>query len=163
MRYAVIFALSALALTLGTIASYREISRSALVRDSLALPPADTIGGDLTAAPVMPSRADYAQFDSTDRVWRAEHARMYTLAELRARGDGRRTPRELMEDRVFNYSKRGERAKAITELERWVRTNPRDREAVLSLARLLNESGRTDEAIARYRQLLAMRRGAGAE
>ena len=160
MRYAVIFALSALALTLGTIASYREISRTAIVRDSLALPPADTIGGDATVGPIMPSRADYAQFDSVDRAWRAEHARRYTLAELRARGDGRRTARELMEDRVFNYSRRGDRARAIAELERWVRSNPRDRQALLSLARLLNESGRTDEAVARYRQLLAARSGA---
>jgi len=163
MRYAVIFALSALALTLGTIASYRQISRTAIVRDSLVLPPADTIGGDSTVGPIMPTRADYAQFDSADRVWRAEHARRYTIAELRARGDGRRTPRELMEDRVFNYSRRGDRARAIAELERWVQSNPRDRQAVLSLARLLNESGRTDEAIARYRQLLSARSAGGAE
>jgi tetratricopeptide (TPR) repeat protein len=159
MRYALIFALSALLLTLGTIASYRQLSRTALARDSLALPPADTLGGDATYGPVMPARSDYARFDSADRVWRNDQARTYTLAELRARGDGRRTPRELMEDRVFNYSRRGERARAIAELERWVRANPRDREAVLSLARLLNETGRTNEAIARYRQLLGTRAG----
>lgn len=154
MRYAVAFGLSALALTLGTVMSFRQISRNAIARDSLILPTADTLGGDAIVAPVMPGRAEYARFDSVDRAWRAEHAHAYTLAELRARGDGRRTPRELMEDRVYDYTRRGARAQAIAELERWVRSNPRDRDAVLSLARLLNESGRTNEAIARYRQLL---------
>src|SRR5438045_9380913 len=105
MRYAVVFGLSALALTLGTIASFRQISRNAITRDSLMLPPADTLTGDASAAPVMPARAEYARFDSVDRAWRAGHAHAYTLAELRARGDGRRTPRELMEERVYNYSR----------------------------------------------------------
>ena len=159
MRYAVAFGLSALALTLGTVVSFRQISRNAIARDSLILPAADTLGGDAIVAPVMPSRAEYARFDSVDRAWRAEHAHAYTLAELRARGDGRRTPRELMEDRVYDYTRRGARAQAIAELERWVRSNPRDRDAVLSLARLLNESGRTNEAIARYRQLLGTHAG----
>ena len=159
MRYAVAFGLSALALTLGTVVSFRQISRNAIARDSLILPAADTLGSDAIVAPVMPGRAEYARFDSVDRAWRAEHAHAYTLAELRARGDGRRTPRELMEDRVYDYTRRGARAQAIAELERWVRSNPRDRDAVLSLARLLNESGRTNEAIARYRQLLGTHAG----
>ena len=159
MRYALAFLLSAIALTFGTIASYRQISRIALTRDSVALPPADTLGQEAVNSPIMPTSADYAKFDSADRVWRSENAHVYTLAELRARGDGRRTPREAMEDRVFTYSRRGDRAKAIAELERWLRANPRDRDATLSLARLLNESGRTAEAIARYRQLLGSRAG----
>lgn len=159
MRYALAFVLSALALTLGTIASYREISRNALMRDSVLFPPADTLSREAVASPIMPTAAEYAAFDSADRVWRAGHARAYTLAELRARGDGRRTAREAMEDRVYTYTRRGDRAKAIAELERWVRSNPGDRSAVLSLARLLNETGRTSEAIARYRQLLGTRGG----
>ena len=159
MRYALIFLVSAVGLTFGTIASYRQISRIALARDSVQLPPADTLGQEAVDSPIMPTAADYAKFDSVDREWRAQNARAYTLAELRARGDGRRTPRESMQDRVFMYSRRGDRAKAIAELERWLRVNPRDREAVLSLARLLNESGRTTEAIARYRQLLGSRAG----
>ena len=159
MRYALAFLVSAIALTFGTIASFRQISRAAMARDSVQLPPADTLGQEAVNSPIMPTAADYAKFDSADRVWRAENARVYTLAELRARGDGRRTPREAMEDRVFTYARRGDRPRAIAELERWLRANPRDREATLSLARLLNESGRTGEAIARYRQLLGSRAG----
>jgi tetratricopeptide (TPR) repeat protein len=159
MRYALAFLVSAIALTFGTVASYRQISRAAMARDSVQLPPADTLGQEAVISPIMPTAAEYARFDSVDRVWRAENARAYTLAELRARGDGRRTPREAMQDRVFMSTRRGDRAKAIVELERWLRANPRDREATLSLARLLNESGRTAEAIARYRQLLGSRVG----
>ena len=159
MRYALAFLLSAIALTFGTIVSFRQISRNVIARDSVALPPADTLGQEVMVSPIMPTAEDYAKYDSVDRSWRAESARVFTLAELRSRGDGRRTPRETMEDRVYTYTRRGERAKAIAELERWLRSNPRDRDAVLSLARLLNESGRSTEAIARYRQLLGSNAG----
>ena len=61
-----------------------------------------------------------------------------------------------MQDRVFTYTKHGGRRQAISELERWVRSHPRDRGALLSLARLLNADGQADAAVRRYRQLLAL-------
>jgi DNA-binding SARP family transcriptional activator len=61
-----------------------------------------------------------------------------------------------MQDRVFKSTRRGDRAAAITELEQWVRAHPRDEESLLSLARLLNETGRTGDAVARYREILAL-------
>ncbi|MGH7476813.1 MAG: hypothetical protein ACRELD_11025 [Longimicrobiales bacterium] len=102
------------------------------------------------------SAADYEPFAAEDRDWRERNAPSYTFAELRARGDGRRSPRQALEDRVFRYTQRGERGRAIAELERWVAAHPGDRAALLSLARLLNEAGRTQGAVARYRQLLAL-------
>ncbi|MBC8028233.1 MAG: tetratricopeptide repeat protein, partial [Steroidobacteraceae bacterium] len=64
--------------------------------------------------------------------------------------------REALDDRVFAMMKRGNQAGAVRELERWVAKHPRDRAALLSLARLLRESGRTDASVARYRQLLSL-------
>jgi Flp pilus assembly protein TadD len=61
-----------------------------------------------------------------------------------------------MQDRVYLFTKHGDRAAAIAELEKWTRSNPRDGASLLALARLLNEAGRTDEAVARYRQVLAL-------
>ena len=61
-----------------------------------------------------------------------------------------------MQDRVFKLTRRGDRAGAITELERWVNAHPRDEDSLLALARLLNETGRTNDAVARYREILAL-------
>jgi len=63
-----------------------------------------------------------------------------------------------VQDRVFALMQGGQRRLAIGELERWVAKHPGDRELLLSLARLLTEDGRSDAAIARYRQLLSLRR-----
>jgi Flp pilus assembly protein TadD len=60
-----------------------------------------------------------------------------------------------MQDRVYSAQRAGNRGRAIAELERWVRMNPRDADALLSLARLLNEAGRKTESVVRYRQALA--------
>jgi Flp pilus assembly protein TadD len=58
---------------------------------------------------------------------------------------------------VFELVRRGDRRQAILVLEHWVGANPTDRDLLLSLARLLNEAGRSDDAIKRYRQILALR------
>jgi Flp pilus assembly protein TadD len=58
---------------------------------------------------------------------------------------------------VFELVRAGDRRQAISVLERWVTGNPTDRDLLLSLARLLNEAGRSDDAIKRYRQILALR------
>ena len=157
MRYALAFLLAAACLTVGAIATFAHISTASIA--STPAPnqiAADTLPSPEVSTPLVPTAADYARYAEADRVWREKFARLYTIAELRARGNGRRTPREAMQDHVFNLTRRGDRAGAITELERWVGGHPRDRESLLSLARLLNEVGRTNDAVVRYREILAL-------
>lgn len=159
MKYAFVFLVAALALTLGAVATFDHIaaSRNNATAAAPAFPSGDTLPAAGATSPVVPTRADYAGFAAADSAWRAKHARSYSIAELRRRGDGRPTARELMQDRVFTYTKRGERRPAIAELERWVASHPKDSGALLSLARLLNADGQTDASVARYRQVLALR------
>jgi hypothetical protein len=159
MRYAVAFLLAALCLTAGAIATFAHISAVSLASAQApnAAPSADTVPTAGVPTPVTPTSADFARYADADRAWRDRHARQYTIAELRARGDGKRTPREAMQDRAYKLTRRGDRAGAIAELERWVASHPRDSDALLSLARLLNEVGRTNDAVARYREILALR------
>jgi len=157
MRYAMAFLLAALCLTAGAIATFVHISSVSLVAaQPVAQPTADTVPGSVVATPVMPTAADYARYAEADRLWRERHAKQYSISELRARGDGKRTARETMQDRVFMLTRRGDRAGAIVQLEQWVRGHPRDKQSLLSLARLLNEVGRTNDAVARYREILAL-------
>jgi tetratricopeptide (TPR) repeat protein len=159
MKYTVVFLVAALALTVVAVATFDRIEAT-LRANTLAarpsFPPGDTLPAPVRTSPVIPTRADYAAFAAADSAWRAEHARRYTVAELRRRGDGQRTTRERMQDRVFEYTKNGRRRSAIAELERWVAAHPRDSGALLSLARLLNADGQADAAIVRYRQVLAL-------
>ena len=158
MRYALLFILAAAALTVGAIATFDHISTTALALESTAAmsAPADTVTAPVVAAPVAPSTIDYDKYAAEDRAWRERHARLYSARELRVRGDGRRTPRQAMQDRAFAAMRSGNRTGAVAELERWARAHPRDEETLLTLARLLNESGRTEDAVARYRQILAL-------
>jgi Flp pilus assembly protein TadD len=157
MRYALAFLLAAVCLTAGAIATFAHISAVSLTATSMPnTAPADTIPAPEVATPAVPTAADYARYAEADRAWRERFARQYTIAELRARGNGRRTPRETMQDRVFNLTRHGDRAGAIKELESWVSSSPRDKESLLSLARLLNEVGRTSDAVLRYREILAL-------
>ena len=161
MRYALWFALSVVGLTTATLVTFDRISVLGVPVervDSLALPTADTLPTRRVFTPVTPTSADYARYAASDEAWRAEHARQYTLDELRARGDGKRTPRDSVEDRVFAFMRTSQRARAIAELERWVSAHPRDSDMLLSLARLLGEDGRSEEAVRRYRQVLALQR-----
>src|SRR5258705_166461 len=152
-RYSFLFAGLSAALTIAALASYRAISPIATGRDAPSLTwPDDTLPTREARLVAVPARA-YAALAAADSSWRAQYAREYTLDELRARGDGRRTPRQAMQDRVYRYTRAGNRARAIGELERWLESNPRDADALLSLARLLNEAGRSKEAIPRSRQL----------
>lgn len=157
MRYAMAFLLAALCLTTGAIATFVHISSVSLVAaQPTSQPTADTIPGPVVETPVAPTAADYARYADADKLWRERHARQYSISELRARGDGKRTAREAMQDRVFMLTRRGDRAGAIVELEHWVQDHPRDKQALLSLARLLNEVGRASDAVARYREILAL-------
>jgi hypothetical protein len=158
MKYAMAFLVAALTLTLGAVLTFGRITANrGAAAGSRAFPAGDTLPATRTvASPLVPTRADYAGFAATDSAWRAQHARTYSIAELRRRGNGRPTARDSMQDRVFEYTKRGRRQQAIAELERWVGGHPRDSGALLSLARLLNADGQADAAVARYRQVLAL-------
>ena len=157
MRYALAFLLAAACLTAGAVATFAHISTASLASSSATSQlVADTMPSAEVATPIAPTAADYARYADADRAWRERYARPYSIAELRARGNGRRTPREAMQDHVFTLTRSGDRAGAIEELERWVGGHPRDRESLLSLARLLNEVGRTNDAVVRYREILAL-------
>jgi tetratricopeptide (TPR) repeat protein len=156
VRYPLLFILSVVLLTVATLSAYGRIGAAASRRAS-AIPaplPADSI----VRSPLVsvPTRADYEQYSAADKAWREQNARQFSIAELRARGDGRRSERQALDDRVYMLTKRGDNQGAVRELERWVSRHPRDKGALLWLARLLRESGRTDAAIARYRQLLSL-------
>lgn len=154
-RYTWWFSAMVVLLTITALATYREISAASLwSRDEPLVWIEDSAGIALArAAAPVPS---FTEVFAEDHAWRTENARQYTLAELRARGDGRRTPRQQMQDRVFASTRAGNRSAGIRELERWVRSNPRDADALLWLARLLNESGRSAESVRRYRQALGV-------
>jgi tetratricopeptide (TPR) repeat protein len=154
-RYTWSFAGAVIVLTLAALASFRAISALALgaPTDVKLSWPGDTLAAAAAAASAAPS---YAQLAALDEAWRRENARQYTLSELRARGDGRRTPRQALQDRVYAHARRGDREAAIRELERWVASHRDDGDALLWLARLLNEAGRKNESVRRYRQALAL-------
>ena len=156
MRYALAFLLAAVCLTAGAVATFAHISAVSLASAPAGQPVADTVPTAEVSTPIVPTAADYARYAEADRSWRERHAKQYSIAELRARGNGKRTPREAMQDRVFNFTRRGDRARAIAELERWVGGHRRDGESLLALARLLNDVGRTSDAVARYREILAL-------
>lgn len=157
--YACFFALLVVVLVAAGISAFRHLDAIARA-DRLDDPPAASSPRDSTLAPtafapIAPGPADYAPYHAEDAAWRKRNARQFSLSELRARGDGTRTGREALQDRVYEYTRRGDQGRAITELEQWVARHPGDEHALLWLARLLNETGRSDDAITRYRQLLA--------
>ena len=157
LKYALFLAVAIIGLTAGALLAFGRISSTTFsdvaagAVDSVLMTRSDA-GEDVDTAAIRERLA------TEDKTWRERNARPVTVAELRQRGDGTRTPRQALDDRVFLYTRQGKRAAAITELERWVKVNPRDEDALLSLARLLKEDGRTDASIARYRQLLALQK-----
>jgi hypothetical protein len=155
------FALSVIGLTAGTLVAFNHISSTGaanVIADTLAGPTADTLPTPGVTTPANPTAADYARYAESDLIWRSMNARPYTVAQLRARGDGKRSPRDSVQDRVFTFAKSGQRSRAIAELERWVAAHPTDDALLLALARLLSEDGRSNDAIGRYRQILALHR-----
>ena len=164
--YAAVFALAVLALGAGGLFAFRRLESNDSAARVVSAPPAwpqDSVPPTRPFVPIAPDPADYAKYEAEDAAWRRRDARQLTLGELRARGDGRRTAAQTVQDRVFELTRRGDDARAIAELERWVARNPGDERALLSLARLLNESGRNADAVSRYRQLLAVMEREGSE
>lgn len=157
--YGAVFSATLLLLATGAVYAFGRLgldNAPTLIPDASSAQGAEAIEPRVT---VRPAVAAYARFADEDLAWREQHARAYTLAELRARGDGRRTARQAMQDRVYAHVRSGRRALAIAELERWTGSHREDREAILWLARLLNEDGRTDASLARYRQVLRIEEG----
>lgn len=153
IRYPLLFIASVILLTAATVISYGRIGAT-VTRDNA---PKRWPGNQQPehAQVSIPTRADYARYAADDSAWRVQNARQYSVDELRARGDGTRSDKEILEDRVYTLTRRGDRRGAVVALESWVRSHPHDRSALLSLARLLRETGNTNAAIARYRQLLS--------
>lgn len=156
VRYPLLFILAVVLLTLATLSAYGRIGAAASKR--VAAIPAPLPGDSIVKVPLIsvPTRADYERYSAADKAWRDQNARQFSVAELRARGDGRRSARQALDDRVHMLTRRGDNPAAVRELERWVSRHPRDKDALLRLARLLRESGRTDASVARYRQLLSL-------
>jgi tetratricopeptide (TPR) repeat protein len=154
-RYETAFALTAAVLAVGALFAFSHLGPTS--RSRKAPPPwrnaasAITRGSDeraLTGArAIAASEADYRRFAAADAAWRQRHARLPDLFVLK---------RRALEERVYVLNSSGRRSNAIRELEEWTSRYPRDREAVLWLARLLRQAGRTNESLARYRQVLAL-------
>jgi hypothetical protein len=156
--YAASFGLAVLGVGAGGFLAFRQLESSAnAARVAGAVPvwPRDTVPDSRPFVPIAPNPDAYAQYEAEDATWRRRNAHQFTLGELRARSDGRRTAQDSLQDRVYEYTRRGDRARAIAELERWVVRHPGDEQALLALARLLNETGRNADAVTRYRELLA--------
>jgi hypothetical protein len=155
VRYPLVFILAIVLLTVATLVAYGRISATAASHTTgTGAWPGDTVPEHPPL--FIPKRSDYDKYAEADKAWREQNAKQYTIADLIARGDGRRTERDLLEDRVYLFTKRGNSPAAVNALEHWVAKHPRDRSALLSLARLLRETGRTDASVARYRQLLSL-------
>ena len=153
-RYPFVFLAAVIVLTAATLVSYGRIGGTAALSKTFGRWPGDSTPEHPPLT--IPTRADYERFAASDSAWRAQNARQYTVAELRARGDGTRSDREILDDRVYTMTRRGDSMGAIRALEQWVARHPRDKGALLTLARLLRENGRTEAAVARYRQLLSL-------
>lgn len=156
VRYPLFFILAVVLLTGSTLVAYGRIGAAAASHASVSRSPWPGDSTVETPPRSIPTLADYDKYSESDKTWREQNARQYSIAELRTRGDGRRTERDALEDRVYIMTRRGNDQGAVRELERWVARHPRDKGALLSLARMLRESGRTEASVARYRQLLSL-------
>ena len=156
-RYEAAFALTAALLAAGAAFAFSRIGAGARrdARPVWRTTPA-TIGraaGERSlvgARAIAATEADYRRFAAEDAAWRLRNARLPDLFALKRRG---------LEDRVYVLTRAGRRGDAIRELERWTAQYPRDADAVLWLARLLRQAGRTSESLARYRQALSVSEG----
>jgi tetratricopeptide (TPR) repeat protein len=156
-RYAMLFSLGIVVLTTGAAYAYSQLGATP-TPPALVLPPPSgkpvKVGVDRA---IVPSPEDYRRFAAEDAAWRRKHARLLSAEQYRARGDWRTPERQALDDRVFALTRRGENAKAIAELERWVAAHPRDTDALLDLARLTNQIGRNEESARWYREVLTLK------
>lgn len=154
-RYEIAFALTALGLAGAALFAFSRIGPAARApeptrpwaRPLTAIAREGTESRLSGARAIAATDADYRRFEAEDADWRRRHAQLPDLFVLK---------RRALEERVFLLNTSGRRGAAIAELERWTSHYPSDRQAVLWLARLLNEAGRTNESLAKYRELLSV-------
>jgi Bacterial transcriptional activator domain len=154
-RYETAFALTTALLAVGALFAFSGLGLT--TRQRTATPPWRSSGTAITrgsderglvgARAIAATEADYRRFAAEDAAWRRRNAQLPDLFVLK---------RRAMEERVYVLNQSGRRTAAIGELERWTSQHPHDREAVLWLARLLRDAGRTNESLARYRQVLSL-------
>ena len=154
-RYETAFALTTALLAVGALFAFSRLGLTTRSRE--AAPPWRSSGGAIVrgsderglvgARAIAATEADYRRFAAEDEAWRRRNAQLPDLFVLK---------RRAMEERVYVLNQSGRRSAAIGELERWTSLYPQDREAVLWLARLLRDAGRTNESLARYRQVLSL-------
>jgi hypothetical protein len=153
-RYETAFALTAVLLAVGAFFAFNRLGLT--TRERNTAPAWQASGAAIVKSPserslsgaraIAATEADYRRFAAEDAAWRRRNAQLPDLFVLK---------RRAMEERVYVLNRSGRRAAAIGELERWTSSHPNDREAVLWLARLLRDAGRTNESLAKYRQLLS--------
>jgi len=154
-RYETAFALTTALLAAGALFAFSRLGLTSRSSDKTApwraSGAAIVKGSDergLTGArAIAATDADYRRFAAEDAAWRRRNAQLPDLFVLK---------RRAMEERVYVLNRAGRRSAAIGELERWTASHPGDREALLWLARMLRDAGRTNESLARYRQVLAL-------
>lgn len=158
MRYEVRAALAMGALVLLAIAGFVGLQK-AMAPPLRAFPLGRSADSFAVRNPelIRPTEAAYARFASEDAEWRAQYAS--PPEEPAADRPWTPSPRQALNDRVYRLSQAGRLDQAIELLTAWVERNPGDREQLLKLARLLNQAGRSEEAIPRYRQVLALAEG----
>jgi tetratricopeptide (TPR) repeat protein len=156
-RYDTAFALTAAFLAVGAAFAFSRIGssarRAAPHRIGLAAGAAVGVPDEralVGSRAIAATEADYRRFAAEDAAWRLRSARLPDLFALK---------RRALEDRIYVLTRSARRAEAIRELERWTARYPNDADAVLWLARLLRDAGRTTESLARYRQALAVSEG----
>ena len=139
--------------------------RSAMAPPMRAFPLSESTDSFVVRDPqfIRPDSATYARFAAADADWRRRYAAPGALrdASSRAIGASKRLPwhpsaRQALDAQVYSLSRTGRLDDAIATLTSWVDRHPRDSDELLKLARLLNEAGRNDESVVRYRQLLAL-------
>ncbi len=155
--YGLAVAIAAVALPVAAILAFLSLD-APRVTSATALPPGDPNDSAFVvrrAGEIRPSRDAYRRFAREDSLWRARERAVRTMTSSGA--VWRPTARQQVRDRAYLLVRRGDLATAISVLETWVDRHPEDRESLLDLARLLNQAGRYDASIARYRQLIERR------
>jgi hypothetical protein len=154
-RYEMAFALTAALLASGALFAFTRLDRVTRSRAAphpwrsagVAPVPGADLGVPTGARAIAPADSDYRRFAVEDAEWRRLYAQFPDLHRMK---------RQAMQERIHLLTRAGRSGAAIGELRRWTGEYPSDREALLWLARLLREAGRTNEALATYRVLLTL-------
>jgi Flp pilus assembly protein TadD len=157
-RYGWLFALSIAVLAVGAVWSFQKMGMGNGGGGTGGRPTVLGFeGGDTFVVrdprAILPAPADYTQYAAEDSAWRAKYAPLLRIVDPVA---WHASPEQLFNDRVFRLISAGRTAEAIELLEGWTASHPTDAARLLDLARLLAQTGRTDDAFERYRQVLAL-------